>query len=503
MSRLPRNIAYNLLGQLGLLILTLLAARLVFRRLGPDALGVILFAQTLNIILVSVFETGIAATVVREIAACRETDPPYLRDLVRTYSSLYWISYVGLGLGLYLLAPLMARSWINLQSIDVSTTTTVFRILGISALLSLPRSLYAGVLRGTQRMGIKNVIDVGGSAAQQLAILLALTIDSPLTAVAWWMAGAYGLSLLAYATTAGRLLSWDALIPGYLSSVVARTRGFSLRMVAISGLALIHTQADKVVVSKLLPVSVFGYYGLAWSLVSRAGVVATAIGEAALPSLSQRAGRADQAGLLREYRALQELTTAVALPVFATVMFAASPIYASLFNASVARSLLLPTALLCLGSYMNATMTVPYVYSLATGHPWIAARQNFWALLVVVPGTILLTMWFGLPGAAASWVLYHVAAYAYGVPRFCRVIGIGWASWYGQVGRVAGAAVATFGIGWVIAWVAGASLAGLIAAYLAGGLGFALATYRMAGPELRGAIARRGRLLEGRAVDAA
>ena len=48
MSRLSKNIFYNVTGQGLILALGFVAVRYVFRRLGGDALGLIYFAATLN-----------------------------------------------------------------------------------------------------------------------------------------------------------------------------------------------------------------------------------------------------------------------------------------------------------------------------------------------------------------------------------------------------------------------------------------------------------------------
>ena len=44
-------------------------------------------------------------------------------------------------------------------------------------------------------------------------------------------------------------------------------------------------------------------------------------------------------------------------------------------------------------------------------------RLNLVALLVVTPVTAALVYAFGIPGAAFSWVFYHLFAYVYTVPQ--------------------------------------------------------------------------------------
>ena len=62
MSRLSKNIIYNLCGQGLLLILGFVAVKYIFKQLGEDVLGIIFFAAIMNIVLVAVLKLGISAT---------------------------------------------------------------------------------------------------------------------------------------------------------------------------------------------------------------------------------------------------------------------------------------------------------------------------------------------------------------------------------------------------------------------------------------------------------
>jgi len=62
MSRLSKNIIYNLCGQGLLLILGFVAVKHIFEKLGKDVLGIIFFAAIMNIVLVAALKLGISAT---------------------------------------------------------------------------------------------------------------------------------------------------------------------------------------------------------------------------------------------------------------------------------------------------------------------------------------------------------------------------------------------------------------------------------------------------------
>src|SRR5713226_5929384 len=113
MSRLAKNIIYNLGGQGLLLIFGFVAARYVFRQLGEDGLGIIYFTAALNVLLCGALEMGFCSTTVREVSGHHELEPAYVVDLIRTTSSFYWGAYLVLAVALWAGAPVIVEKWIN------------------------------------------------------------------------------------------------------------------------------------------------------------------------------------------------------------------------------------------------------------------------------------------------------------------------------------------------------------------------------------------------------
>jgi len=490
MSRLSKNITYNVLGQGLLVVLGFVAVKYVFRQLGEDALGIIYFTATLSAILSGVLEMGLGATTLREVSAHARDEPLYIAKLLRTGSLFYWVAYVVVAVALYFFVPLLVTMWIKLKTLDPSAATLVLRILGIGALLALPRAFYISILRGLQRMEFNNLIDVTTGALQQFGTIVILVLGGGLMHVAYWFGACFALGIAAYFVISAHFFSLPALVPGYSFEVVKRNFPYASRMASISILAMVHTQSDKAMVSKLLPVGELGYYGIAYSAISRSTLLTSAIAQAAFPSLSALFKKSDRLALLVQYRKLQDFLCFGIVPIFAAILFATVPVFSYFLNAGAAQLLLLPVTFLCLGFYMNGTLNVPYVFSLAVGRPDIAARLNFYALFCVLPVTLLLVYFFGLAGAGFSWVFYHLFAYAYGVPRMCsECLGIPIRSWYAHISKALILAALTYGLAWVVLAITVArSNMSLLLAYALASMLFLAGAYLMVGEELRETI---------------
>jgi O-antigen/teichoic acid export membrane protein len=502
MSRVSKNIIYNLLGQGLLLVLGFVAVKYIFGSLGEDALGIIYFTVMMNAVLCTVLEMGICSTTVREVSAHLKSEPNYIRELIRTFSLLYWAVYALLGVAIFFLAPVLVEKWVNLKTMDPATAIYILRILGIASLVDLPRSFYISLFRGLQRMEFINFIDVASSALQQFGTILILALGGNLLRVVYWFAACYGFRIFIYLAVCSHFFTVQALVPGYSAGVIRRNLGFASRMMSISIMATIHMQADKLIISKLLPIGAFGYYGVAYGNVSKGTLVTGAVSQAAYPSFSVMFKAGDRTGLVSQFRKLQDLLCFGIVPIFAAVPFALLPLFSYLLNEQAARMLLLPATLLCLGFYMNGTVNVPYVFSLAVGKPGIVVRQNFYALFIVLPVTVLLIYYLGLTGAGLSWVFYHLFYYSYAVPRMCReCMEIPVWNWFWHVLRIFILVALTYGIAWITLGVIGNhSILLLTSAYVSASIAFLTGSYFMIGEELRGTLFRLFQTLKARIV---
>ncbi len=493
MTRLTKNVLYNVAGQGAVLALSLIAFRFIFRQLGDDIFGIIFFNLLLTSLLSNALDLGVSATIVREVSRHFDSDRTYVGDLIQTASALYWAMGLILIAMIWFASPLIVTHWLNLKAISPDAAATLLRILGVTTLVALPKTLYASLFRGRQLMGLNNAIDLGAALVQQGGILLLLLANKSAYAVAVWIALSVTLGLIAYVLVAGRLFGWSVLIPSVSTHVVRRNFQFTRSMMLISALSLIHTQTAQVLVSKLLPIAQFGFYGLASSTVNRTAFVTGAVSQAAFPSFSVLVASDSRPDLLVQYRKLHELVSYGTLPLFVGICFVAIPAYTYVFNPAVAQLLLLPTAFLALGTWMNTTMNIPYTLSLAMGKPGIAARLNLYALVLVLPVTAGLTYAFGLRGASFSLVFYNLFAYAYLIPRVCReCLDIPAAGWYLQVVKILALGALTYGPAWLfVSVIAGLSRFPIdLFAYAAGTMAFGAGAYMMIGPDLKRTIQR-------------
>lgn len=502
MSRVSRNIIFNLAGQALIVALGFMGTRLVFLRLGEESLGILYFALAVYAVFTPIVDLGVSSTIVREVAAHRDTDQDYIVSLVQTGTLFYWCSYALLAAAMWLAAPWLVSHWISLKSLRMNVAVECLRVLAASLLLMLPRSLYANLLRGVERMELNNAVDVATMALQQGGTIVIVVFGGGLVVISYCYLISFVLNIIVYVCIAHRFVPWRAFVPTASRGVVSRNLAFTSQVSAYSILSMVQMEADKVLISKFLPVSFLGFYGVAQTMVARVSRLPAAITQAAFPTFSVLFHRDDHAGLLKEYRRLQDLVCYGLMPVFAAVVFSARPLFHYLLNDEAARLLLLPTALLSLGWYMNATLNIPAILSLAVGRADIGARQNFYALFLVLPVTAWMIWRWGLVGAGLSCVFYHLYAYSYEGWRIAaECLHIDPIEWYVHLLKIFALALATYGMAWLLFGLGAQNESSILLPLLAFGSAsavFLFGAYQSMGNELRDGIDRwRGRIAGG------
>ena len=487
MSRLTKNIIYNLLGQVLLLLLGFVSIKYIFGRLGEDALGIIYFTSMLNAISVLMLQMGICSLTVREISSNYEDNPQYCHDLIRTASFFFWTIFVLLGIVIYFLAPIIVEKWINLETIDTATAIYVLRILLIGSLVALPQSLYTSLFNGLERMEFSNFIEVGISALRQFGTIFILIYGADLVGVAYFYVFCYGVSIFISLVFLAKFFPLRSFIPGYFSEVVKKNIGFASIMSFQTIIGAIYAHADKLIVSKLMSVGTLGYYVFASATASKGTAVVSSISRAAYPSLSALFAKGNREALMIQYRNLQDIICFITVPIFAVMPFACIPLVSYVLNEEIARLLLWPMSLLSFAFYIDGTMHISYYFSLAMGKPGISTKAFLYQSLFAVPTTVVLTYYYELVGAGLSVVFAELFGLAYFVPRVCsECLRISAREWYGHILKILILASLTYGLAWFLLGVIGNySILSLTMTYIGATIGYLVCSYFMINEKLR------------------
>jgi O-antigen/teichoic acid export membrane protein len=382
------------------------------RLLGIESYGLVGVWASLNGIL-SVLDLGLSTTLNREMAR-HSTDHDAvsqraMRDITRTIEAIFWGAGLVAGSLIFLLAPFVARHWVNAQHLSADLVTSSVRLMGIVFALQWPVGVYNGALLGLQKQGTANAIQalflfirlVGG------AVLL-WKVSASIHVFFLWQAAAMAAQTGVTGIALSRCLPGRRGEGSFRLSVLATNWRFSTGMFLISILAIILLQADKLIVSKLLSLEQFGYYTLAWIVGSALANLINPIFVAVFPRLTQLVKQKDLAELTRVYHMSCQLLSVLVLPAAAVLaIFSREALVAWSGDPRLVTEASRAVTIVAIGSALNGLMNMPYALQLAFGWTRLTVVTNTISIVVVVPLEYWLAKRYGMAGAAAGWVVLN------------------------------------------------------------------------------------------------
>jgi O-antigen/teichoic acid export membrane protein len=386
---------------------------ILVRLIGIESYGLIGIYSSLNAAF-AIFDLGLTATLTREMArlSCEETEEAKrtLHDMVRTFELVFCCLGVGVGGLVFLAAPLISSHWIHARTLRPEVITDSIRLIGVVIALQWPSGIYNGGLLGLQRQISANVIQASGLALRFAGGAAILWKISPtIHAFFEWQAGVAGAQTVISGITLWKSLPRTHSRSAFRRGVLLSNWRYSVGASITTILAIVLTQADKVVVSKILPLEDFGYYTLAWTLCSGLGLFAGPVFVAVFPKLTQLVRQDNPLEISRLYHLSCQLISVVLLPACAVLtLFSREVLWAwtgSLATVTAIRPVVIAVAI---GTTLNGLMNIPYALQLAYGWTRLAAVANAIAVVVIVPLTVLLAMKYGTLGAASGWVVLNI-----------------------------------------------------------------------------------------------
>jgi len=411
MSIIKRNILANFGGGIWTGLMGLVFVPLYIHFLGIEAYGLIgIFAALLA--LFGLLDMGLSSTLNREIArlAVRDENAREMRDLVRTLEIPYWAVGLLVSVVVIMLSPFIAYHWVNAKNLSPKTVQTAIIIMGLAVVFQWPMSLYSGGLMGLQRQVLLNGINVVMAAFRGLGAVLILWLVSPtIEAFFSWQIVISVVHIGLVAFFLWRSLPPAVEAPRFRRDLLFNIWRFAAGITGITVLVTILMQLDKIILSRMLSLTMFGYYTLA-------GVVAMAlyrfvgpVFSAAYPRLTNLVALGDTQEITKLYHKSAQLLSVLILPAALVIALFSEEIMLLWTRSTVTTEHThVLVSILVTGAALNGILSISYALQLAFGWVRFAFLANVVSVLLLAPLVIVLTKWYGAVGAASVWVVLNI-----------------------------------------------------------------------------------------------
>lgn len=426
--RSARNITVAMANSVATIVVSLVAMPFYLRFLGIEAYGLIGFYATLQAVS-QVLDLGLASTMSREVARSG-ADERTAGRLLHTLGIVYAVVGATMALVGLVVAPWLARHWLEPGHIPVATVAHAVALMGFNLACRWPISLYHSALAGAERLALSSAVSMSVNTSAALASILVLAVVSPsIQAFFVVQAGAGLLHALVLRHLAYREVGCGDM--RFDISELRRVWRFSAGMGGIAITSLAFTQLDKVLLSNLLALEEFGRYMLAVLVVSGLQAFVSPTFSTIYPRFSKLVASGELEELTRTYALGSRLLAAVLFPAALTLAFHARDLVALWTgNAAVAMQVAPLVAILSMGSALNGMMHFPYALQIAHGDTRLPLRINLVLLILLAPLTVALALSHGALGGAWSWAIVGLVYAVFGTlltgRRILASAGMGW-----------------------------------------------------------------------------
>ena len=408
---LKRNVVANLLGRTYSMASVYLFVPFYVATLGIERYGIVAFYAIL-LTIAALADVGLSATLARE--AAREPDRGRLRDLLATMERILLTTALVFAVVVILGAEGVAGYWLNggevVRSSDIATS---LRLMALMIVPQLGISLYTAGLLGLERQATANILQAAFVTIRGGLVIPLLYLQPSLQLFFGWQLGVTVVFFLITRAILLRGMGFGALTLGQASLKSLRpVMAFAGGMFAITVLAAINTQMDKLVVSKMFSIAEFSYYSLASTLAQLPSVVVGPLLVAMLPRLTRMVADGDEAGASALFARFCRMV-AVLSGVGATGLFFFAPEVLALWLGAdhVADAAVTVVRILSLGGLFLALGSTPFYLGLAHGHNRTSIVIGVGTLALAIPLLLLASARFGLIGAAWPWVLINLSSF--------------------------------------------------------------------------------------------
>ena len=178
---------------------------------------------------------------------------------------------------------------------------------------------------------------------------------------------------------------------------------FGIGSLTVTSLAV--TQADKLLLSRFLPLRDFSFYSIASNVANFVQLITVPVQTVYYPKMTQLRAKGDATTLLSTYHFASRMVSLVVFPLgFTLAIFSHDVLLLWLRNPEIAQQVDTILTLLVAGTtLLTSLMMMPYAMTLAHADTRITLHSHLVLLLIQIPAVVYFAINYGAEGAAGLW----------------------------------------------------------------------------------------------------
>ncbi|MBW9393713.1 oligosaccharide flippase family protein [Enterobacter roggenkampii] len=408
MSSVKKNVIFNYFGQIYIALMGILILPLFLNYMGSESYGLIGFFTLLQSWL-QLLDLGMSPTMGREVASLKSNPESdfRLRSVVRSLEFIFSVIAIIIFCLIFGMRELICTEWLIITKLNIHDVSTCIGIVAINICLRWMSSLYRSGINAYEKQVWLNLIDI-----------LIVTLRSPFALilmiftkgnVIYYFLYQLLVVLIEFVCIKKKFYSLlpkiDQGIPVLDIKELRRIAPFALSVAYTGGIWVISTQLDKLLLSKVLTLSEYGYFSLIATLASSLSILSAPISKAILPRMTVLVSQGMEADMLTLYRKASRFIVCLVTPITIILMlFSKDIVFLWTHNANASDWIAPVLPLYVCGNGLLAILAFQYYLQYAYGKLNLHMVYNTCYIIITIPLIFFAVFNYGAIGAGYVWL---------------------------------------------------------------------------------------------------
>lgn len=381
--------------------------------MGSEAFGLVGFFTLIQAWL-QLLDVGLSPTLGREVARLKHKQCEHWR--LTTVVNTVELVFAGIALiaavSLFCLQDWFTTNWLIVDSLDADIITTAISIMAFIVAFRWVASINRSGINAYEQQVWINVVDIFINTLRfPGALLLVIYLDGNVLAYFYFQ-----LIVVVFEVVVIRIKMRSLLPSSKLDKVkrfslveLKRLAPFALSIGYTGSIWVLLTQLDKLLLSKYLPLSEYGYFTLIGVIANALTMLSSPVTKALLPRMVSMLEEQREKEMLAQYQTATKCVACFIFPVALTIAFNAEVViytWTGDIDAAIWVAPILP--LFCLGGMILAIMVFQYQLQYAHGVLKYHVRWNTFSVFINIPLIVYAATYHGALGVGWVWFAYRL-----------------------------------------------------------------------------------------------
>lgn len=402
--KLIYNATANYAGRLWSFISVIIFIPYYLKILGIEYFSIISFYSVL-LGLLAFADLGLSATLNREFALEGSQNKKYLYRLLITFERLYLFIILIIITVFYVSSSYIAENYLASNTVPLEKMIYYIRIMAVILSLQLFSTLYTSSLMGLQEQVLSNSLVIFyGLFRSGLVILLIYIFPKPEVYFYWQLFCVIVFLLLTRYFLQKKIITKEKV--SFDFSIIQKVWKYALSMMYMSLIGALNIQLDKVMVSKHLGLTSFGYYSMGTTFAQIPIMLASPIMLAVFPYISSLIKKGEKIKIESTFKESTFIISAISSAICVILfLYAEELIYIWTGDLTVSEKIKDVSRFLIIGSYFLSLQFAPYYLALSYAHTKTSIILGSLSVLFLVFTISYFLKNFNLIGASFPWIV--------------------------------------------------------------------------------------------------